>query len=107
MPLYQISETRLLGQPPSRVRFTHQSKRGEMVQCWLVNFGENSLDFELVVWINQEAVRKPGTVHAAYMWEIETSLKDYGIEIPFPQRDLHIRSVLGNSTPNNTGAPLL
>ncbi|WP_158083152.1 mechanosensitive ion channel family protein [Methyloprofundus sedimenti] len=89
----------------SRVRFTHQSKRGEMVQCWLVNFGENSLDFELVVWINQEAVRKPGTVHAAYMWEIETSLSDYGIEIPFPQRDLHIRSVFGNSTPNNTDAP--
>ncbi len=62
------------------------------MQCWLVNFGDSSLDFELVVWINQDAVRRPGTVHAAYMWEIETSLKEYGIEIPFPQRDLHIRS---------------
>ncbi|MCF7970042.1 MAG: mechanosensitive ion channel [Methylococcaceae bacterium] len=76
----------------ARVKYTHTFKRAESVQCWLVNFGESSLDFELVVWINQDAVRRPGAVHAAYMWEIETSLTEYGIEIPYPQRDLHIRS---------------
>jgi len=26
------------------------------------------------------------------MWEIETALGNAGIEIPFPQRDLHIKS---------------
>lgn len=78
-----------------RVRFTNKFKRGEVAQCWLVKFGDSSLDFELVVWINQEAVRKPGAVHAAYLWEIETSLRQHGIEIPFPQRDLHVRSVFG------------
>lgn len=77
----------------SRVPFTHQLKKGDSIQCWLTGFGDSSLDFELVVWVNKEAVRRPSTVHAAYTWEIETSLNQYGIEIPFPQRDLHIRSL--------------
>ncbi len=57
---------------------------------WLVGFGESSLDFELVVWLTDDAVSRPGAVNAAYNWEIETALGKYGIEIPFPQRDLHI-----------------
>lgn len=32
---------------------------------------------------------------AADLWEIRSALDRYGIEIPFPQRDLHLRSVLG------------
>lgn len=32
---------------------------------------------------------------AAYLWEIESALARHGIEIPFPQRDLHLRSALG------------
>ena len=61
-------------------------------QVWLVNFGESSLDFELVVWIKPESVKRPGAVRADYNWALETALGKYGIEIPFPQRDLHIRS---------------
>jgi small-conductance mechanosensitive channel len=34
-------------------------------------------------------------VTAAYLWEIETKLGEYDLEIPFPQRDLHLRSVFG------------
>lgn len=90
----------------SRVGYTHKFKRAESVQCWLVKFGDSSLDFELVVWINQEAVRRPGTVHAAYMWEIETSLKQYGIEIPFPQRDLHLRSVFSGYNKDQIDGPI-
>ncbi len=40
--------------------------------------------------LNQQRVNE--APHAAYTWEIETALKKYGIEIPFPQRDLHFRS---------------
>ena len=61
-------------------------------QVWLVNFGESSLDFELVVWIKPESVKRPGAVKADYNWAIETALTKYGIEIPFPQRDLHIKT---------------
>lgn len=61
-------------------------------EVWLVSFGESSLDFELVVWIRPESVKRPGTVNADYNWALEKALTKYGIEIPFPQRDLRIRS---------------
>ncbi|MBZ0218544.1 MAG: mechanosensitive ion channel [Fimbriimonadaceae bacterium] len=61
-------------------------------EVWLVSFGESSLDFELVVWIKPDSVKRPGVVNADYNWALETALGKYGIEIPFPQRDLHIRS---------------
>ncbi|WP_299809348.1 mechanosensitive ion channel domain-containing protein [uncultured Roseibium sp.] len=61
-------------------------------EVWLVGFGESSLDFELVVWLKPESVSRPAKVSADYNWALETALTKYGIEIPFPQRDLHIRS---------------
>jgi len=64
-------------------------------QVWLVGFGDSSLDFELVVWVRSESVKRPGAVQAAYLWEIESAFRKYGIEIPFPQRDLHLRSAFG------------
>jgi small-conductance mechanosensitive channel len=65
---------------------THQS------DVWLVQLGDSSLNFELVVWVGIEGVRAPARVHAAYLWALETELGKAGIEIPFPQRDLHMRS---------------
>ncbi len=61
-------------------------------QVWLVGFGDSSLDFELVIWLSQDAVKRPNAIYAEFLWEIETTLKNHGIEIPFPQRDLHLRS---------------
>lgn len=60
-------------------------------QVWLVEFGESALNFELVVWLKPEAVNRPGAVQAAFIWEIHTALIENDIEIPFPQRDLHIK----------------
>ncbi len=59
---------------------------------WLVGFGDNGLEFELVVWVTPRAVKRPGAVNAAYMWEIESALQKYGVEVPLPQRDLRLRS---------------
>ncbi len=72
------------------VPFTLKNNPKRAPQVWLVGFGDSSLDFELVIWLTDEAVRRPSAVNAAYNWEIETALGKYGIEIPFPQRDLHI-----------------
>lgn len=58
---------------------------------WLVQLGESSLNFELVVWVGIEAAKAPAMVHAKYMWAIETELLNAGIEIPFPQRDIRFR----------------
>jgi small-conductance mechanosensitive channel len=59
---------------------------------WLVDFGDNALLFELLVWVSQAGVRRPARVRAEVLWELETQLRERGIEIPFPQRDLHLRS---------------
>jgi small-conductance mechanosensitive channel len=64
-------------------------------QVWFVGFGDSSLDFELLIWLGAENVRRPGAVKAAYLWEIHTALYKYEIEIPFPQRDLHLRTAFG------------
>ncbi len=61
-------------------------------QVWLVGFGDSSLDFELVVWLTEEATKRPAKVNADAYWELHTALYKYEIEIPFPQRDLHLRS---------------
>jgi len=44
------------------------------------------------VWVNRQGARRPTRTRAAYLWALETKLAEYGIEIPFPQRDLHLRS---------------
>ena len=78
-----------------RVPYTLKGISGRAPQVWFVKFGESSLDFELIVWLTPEAVKRPSAVQAAYLWEIHDTLEQHGIEIPFPQRDLHVRSVLG------------
>ncbi len=69
-----------------------KGKGARPAEVWLVGFGESSLDFELVVWLDPSAVKRPGRVRADYNWALESALTRHGIEIPFPQRDLHIRS---------------
>ena len=54
-------------------------------------FGNSSLDFEVRAWTNEFALFQ--IVRSALCVGFEAALRDAGIEIPFPQRDLHIRSV--------------
>ncbi len=75
----------------SRVEGTFQTD-GRLPEVWLVGFGDSSLNFELIAWVSRDLLLSPGRTHAKYLWEIETELKKRGIEIPFPQRDLHVRS---------------
>ena len=58
----------------------------------LVKFGDSSLDFELVTWVGPDAITRPGGTQARLLWALEEELTRRNIEIPFPQRDLHIRS---------------
>lgn len=54
------------------------------------NFGDSSLDFELVIWL-----RDPGPepiVTSDLRFAIVKAFSEQSIEIPFPQRDLHLRS---------------
>jgi len=60
-------------------------------QVWLVKFGESALEFELVVWPTLQAVKRPGTMIATYVWAIDDALRANDIEIPLPQRELRLR----------------
>jgi potassium efflux system protein len=64
-------------------------------QVWFVGFGDSSLNFELVVWLTPAAVRKPYAVQADYLWQLHSALEKHGIEVPFPQRDVHLKSFFG------------
>ncbi|MGV8928697.1 MAG: mechanosensitive ion channel family protein [Brevundimonas sp.] len=75
--------------------FTLPETETRKSQVWLVGFGESGLDFELLVWPTQTAVKRPASMHAAYTWLIADALDEAGIEIPFPQTDLRLRSVFG------------
>jgi len=54
-------------------------------------FGESSLNFVLRVW-NQSHVHRKLVLYSALNFAIHDKFKEHGVEIPFPQRDLHIRS---------------
>ncbi len=60
---------------------------------WLVRIGECSLDFELVVWVTLAGCYGRQGIMASYVSVIEKTLKSNNISIPFPQRDLHIKSI--------------
>jgi len=56
------------------------------------DFGDSSLDFELRVWTMKQ-VRTPHILRSDLYFAIFKIFKEEGVEIPFPQRDLHVRSI--------------
>ena len=59
--------------------------------------GDSSLDFELLAWIDHPELR--GRVRHELLKSIYKSFNQKGIEIPFPQTDLHIRSMPQSNSP--------
>jgi len=57
----------------------------------LMGFGDSSVDFEIRFWIEDPESGLANIRSAVYMrvWEL---FQENGIEIPFPQRDMHLRS---------------
>ena len=74
------------------VPFTLANRKGREADVWLTEYGDNSLNFLLLVWVNRQGARRPTRTRSAYLWALETKLAEYDIAIPFPQRDLHLRS---------------
>ena len=57
-------------------------------QVRFVLFGDSSLDFELRVWIDDPATR--GQAVDALHTEVYRRFHEAGIQIPFPQRTMHV-----------------
>lgn len=57
----------------------------------LMEFGDNGLNFELRAW-SSSSVHRRGRLLSSINFAIYGKFNAAGIEFPFPQRDLHIRS---------------
>ncbi len=56
-----------------------------------VGYGDSSINFELAVW-SILMVDRPMRFRSDLYYAIHRKLEEHRIEIPFPQRDLHLRS---------------
>lgn len=74
----------ILGYPKPTVMFTE--------------FGENSLNFELLVWTREPSMQ--AVLKSDLNFRIEQVLRQNGIEIPFPQRDLNVKGTLPLTLPD-------
>jgi small-conductance mechanosensitive channel len=79
----------------AQVPFTLSMDGRKRPQVWLTEFGDNAVGYILAVWLTEDAARRNTSIRAAYMWELDTAFKKYGVDIPFPQQDLNIRSLFG------------
>ncbi|AOO64985.1 mechanosensitive ion channel family protein [Sulfurospirillum halorespirans] len=55
--------------------------------------GSSSVDFILQVWIHGEEILAPSKTMSRFLIIIYNTLNAHGIEIPFPQQDVHIKSI--------------
>jgi small-conductance mechanosensitive channel len=56
------------------------------------NYGDSSLNFNLRVWTSRY-IDRPGVLKSQLYYEIFRKFKEAGVEIPFPQRDIHIKEM--------------
>ncbi|RBL88357.1 hypothetical protein DF182_17335 [Chitinophaga flava] len=57
----------------------------------LSQFGDNAVNFQVFFWISD--LGNAGSLQSRVLTFIYDALNKAGIELPFPQRDLHIRSI--------------
>lgn len=69
----------------------------------LKEMGDNSINFELLAW-SRTKLHRPGRFKSELNFAIIRKFREHGIEIPFPQRDLHIRSGFQQLQQNGSNA---
>ncbi|HEY4188029.1 MAG TPA: mechanosensitive ion channel domain-containing protein [Polyangia bacterium] len=86
-----VGHAQVLGEPPPEVRFEQ--------------FGDSSLNFALLVWIVDPGEDR--RISSELRFEIDSRFRAAGIEIPFPQRDVHVRSFSPGMESERTPSSLL
>ena len=59
---------------------------------WLREFGDSSVDHDIMVWI-ADPENGVGSVRSDVLNRVWDLFSQNGIQLPFPQRDLHLRSI--------------
>jgi len=72
-------------------RSSPYARRTPAPQVFFMNFGDNSLDFEIRIFLRN--VNEVLLARSAINFEIARRFTDAGVEIPFPQRDIHLRDI--------------
>jgi len=67
-------------------------------------FGDSSLNFHLRVWTT-DYINRPNILKSQLYFAIFKKFREAGIEIPFPQRDLHFKSGMPSSNQENEDEP--
>ena len=73
-------------------------------QVRLTGFGDSSINFELLGW-TRELLHRRGKFISCVNFAIHDALQKNGIEIPFPQRDLHLRTTIPLPVASYPGTP--
>jgi small-conductance mechanosensitive channel len=60
-------------------------------KCLFIEFGDSALNLQIRFWIS-DAHNGVQNIKSAVLLKVWRSFKDNGIEVPYPQRDLHLRS---------------
>jgi small-conductance mechanosensitive channel len=55
------------------------------------DYGDNSINFDLLIWTSERS-HTPLLLKSDLYFALFKTFAEHGIELPFPQRDLHIRS---------------
>ena len=59
--------------------------------CLLMEFGDSSINLQIRFWIN-DAPNGVSNIRSEVLIAVWKAFREKGIEIPFPQRDIHIKS---------------
>jgi small-conductance mechanosensitive channel len=59
--------------------------------CLMRGFGDSAIDLELRIWID-DPENGVANVASDVLLKIWAKFREHGVEVPFPQRDLHLRS---------------
>ena len=60
-------------------------------------YADSAMVFNLRVW-TREYINRPGVLKSQLYYEVARRFREQGIEIPFPQRDVHIKNMpIGNA----------
>jgi small-conductance mechanosensitive channel len=70
--------------------------------CLLTGFGDSAINLELRVWIN-DPQNGIGKVKSDLHWGVWKAFKEHGIELPYPQREVHFKTSPGVEDDKNSG----
>ena len=66
---------------------------------WMTGFGDSSIDHEIRVWIRDPEAGL-GSIRSEILNRVWESFQENGIQVPFPQRDVHVKEWPGQPRPN-------